>query len=86
MGYKEGTVLGKSSQGQSKLLDDYKKDEKPAVQENASQPEASYSDFAQRQMVQSIYPRIVLHLISFPYWYHREMGQISKVLLSFSSF
>jgi len=56
MGYKEGTVLGKSTQGQSKLLDHFKKeqslkDEKPAVQENASQPESSYSDFAQRQMV-----------------------------------
>lgn len=50
MGYKKGTALGKSSQGQSKLLDDYKKDEKPTVQENASQPESSYSDFAQRQM------------------------------------
>lgn len=56
MGYKEGTVLGKSTQGQSKLLDDYKqehslKDEKPAVQQNISQPESGYSDFAQRQMV-----------------------------------
>lgn len=86
MGYKKGTALGKSSQGQSKLLDDYKKDEKPTVQENASQPESSYSDFAQRQMVQSIYPSIVLKLISFPYWYHKEMGLISKMVLSLSSF
>ena len=73
MGYKEGTALGKSSLGQSKLLDDYKKDEKPAVQENASQPESSYSDFAQRQMVQYIYPSIVLWLISFPYWYQKKI-------------
>ena len=79
MGYKEGTALGKSSQGQSKLLDDYKKDEKPAVQENASQPESSYSDFAQRQMVQYIYPSIVLWLISFHYWYQKEIfGPVDK--------
>jgi len=72
MGYKEGTVLGKSTQGQSKLLSDFKKehshkDEKPVVLENASQPESSYSDFAQRQMVQSIYPSICLKLLIFPY-------------------
>ena len=59
MGYKEGTVLGKSTQGQSKLLDNVKKerslkDEEPAVPENTSQPESGYSDFAQRQMVLKI--------------------------------
>jgi len=59
MGYKEGTVLGKSTQRQSKLLDNVKKenslkDEKPAVPENTSQPESGYSDFAQRQMVLKI--------------------------------
>ena len=56
MGYKEGTSLGKSKQGQTKLLEDNKqdhsiKDQKNAVLKDASQPESAYSDFAQRQMV-----------------------------------
>lgn len=56
MGYKEGAGLGKARQGPSKLLDNIKqeqsiKDEKIAVQNDTSQPESAYSDFAQRQMV-----------------------------------
>ncbi|KAJ7378750.1 Cap-specific mRNA (nucleoside-2'-O-)-methyltransferase 1 [Desmophyllum pertusum] len=54
MGYKEGTGLGKSDQGQSQLLKDknqaHSKDDMLAIQDNASEPESAYSDFAQRQM------------------------------------
>ena len=55
MGYKEGTGLGKSDQGQSQLLKEknkaHSKDDMLAIQDNASEPESAYSDFAQRQMV-----------------------------------
>ena len=57
MGYKEGQSLGKSGQEQTQFTEDKKqghsiKDEMFQVASSSvSQPESTYSDFAQRQMV-----------------------------------
>ena len=76
MGYREGEGLGKHGQISEDNKQKYAiKDEMSKVQNNASQPESTYSDFAQRQMV-----LLDLHVLSFMHSCYYRYVKIRNVI------